>query len=119
MADSASPRPRGKDGRSGAAPGFYEMALSEAERVRLPRARKVQGLDAEIALLRVRLERLAREHPENVEMLLKGITVLVRAVAVKYRLSPKAEKDLAGSLAGALRSVGAALGLEGMDAPER
>ncbi|MDO8531414.1 MAG: hypothetical protein Q7T26_04485 [Dehalococcoidia bacterium] len=119
MADSASPRPRGKSGRSDAAPGFYEAALSEAERVRLPRARKVQGLDAEIALLRVRLERLAREHPENVEMLLKGINVLVRAVAVKYRLSPKAEKDLASSLAGALRSVGAALGLEGMDAPER
>lgn len=119
MAGSGSVRPRRGRADSSAAPGFYEAALSEAERVRLPRARRVQGVDAEIALLRVRLERLAREHPENVEMLLKGITVLVRAAAVKYRLSPKAEKDLASSLAGALRSVGAALGLEGMDAPER
>ena len=101
--------------RNGAAARFYDMALSEAERVRLPRARRVQGLDEEIAFLRVRLERLAREHPENVEMLLKGITVLVRAVATKYRLSPRAERDLAASLAGVLRGIGGALGLEGAD----
>ncbi|MDE2860184.1 MAG: phage portal protein [Chloroflexota bacterium] len=38
---------------------FYEEALSRAERVRLSRARQLQGLDEEIALLRVRLGRLA------------------------------------------------------------
>ena len=34
---------------------FYEEALSQAERVRLSQAKQIQGLDEEIALLRVRL----------------------------------------------------------------
>ena len=35
------------------APGFYAEALSAAERMRLPKARNVEGIDEEIALLRV------------------------------------------------------------------
>ena len=62
---------------------FYEDALSQAERVRLSRAKQIQGLDEEIALLRVRLSRLAEEQPENLELLIKGIGMLVRAVSAR------------------------------------
>ena len=92
---------------------FYEDAMSRAERVRLSRARQMQGLDEEIALLRVRLGRLAEEQPENVELLIKGIGMLVRAVSAKYRLSPRSEKDLYQSLLGVLEGVGSVLLPEG------
>ncbi len=92
---------------------FYEEALSQAERVRFSRAKQIQGLDEEIALLRVRLNRLAEEQPENLELLIKGIGMLVRAVSTKYKLSHKAEEDLYQSLIGVLQGVGNVLLPEG------
>lgn len=98
--------------------GFYEQALSEAERLRIPRARQMEGLEEEIALLRVRLLRLAQEHPEQFELLLKGVALLVRAVATKYRLSPQSQEDLSRSLAGVITSIGTQLGLGEMKSGE-
>ena len=94
---------------------FYNEALSQAEKVRLSRAKQIQGLDEEIALLRVRLGRLAEEQPENLELLIKGIGMLVRAVSTKYKLSHKAEEDLYQSLLGVLRGVGSVLLPEGFN----
>ena len=84
---------RGQPPSSQETTGFYEESLSRAERVRLSKARRVDGLDEEIALLRVLLSRLAEEHPEKLELLLKGIGLVVRAVAIKYKLSPQSERD--------------------------
>lgn len=88
---------------------FYGRVLSRAQRVRLARARQVQGLDEEIALLRLKLQQLVQEHPENLDLLLKGINLLIRAVATRYKLSPAATEDLAESIRGVLKGVGAAL----------
>ncbi len=108
--------PNPASGVSPPEPGaFYEEALSRAERVRLSRARQLQGLDEEIALLRVRLGSLAEEQPDNVELLIKGIGMLVRAVSAKYRLSPRSEKDLYQSLLGVLEGVGSVLLPEASD----
>lgn len=117
-------RGRGNDGKlpsrsSEAAEkeGFYAQALTHAERVRLGRARQLQGLDDEIALLRVRLACLAAEHPDRTELLLKGMNTLIRAVATKYRLSPRAEEDLYQSVLGVVRGLGGVLWPEGKDGP--
>ncbi len=89
--------------------GFYASALTRAERSRLSKARAAEGLDEEIALLRIRLYSLASEHPEQLELLLKGVTSLVRAVALKYKLSDKPVEDLSRNIAGVLRGIGGAL----------
>lgn len=98
--------------------GFYQEALSQAERLRLPRARQVKGLDEEIALLRLRLLSHAKEHPEEFELMLKGVALLVRAVATRYRLSPAAQQDLEQSMAGVLNGIGRSLGLGEFRGPE-
>jgi len=95
------------------AKGFYEKALSEAERRELPKARQMEGLDEEIAVMRVRLQQALRERPEDVQLISKGLDLLVKAVAAKYRLSPKARKDLSDSIAGVVEGIGAALYPEG------
>ena len=92
------------------AAGFYEEALTEAERLRLPRARGVDGIDDEIALLRVRLLGYAQQHPENMEVLMKGVALLTRAVATRYRLSPKSQQDLTAHLVGVTEALGRSLG---------
>lgn len=94
---------------------FYARALSRAERVRLARARRVQGVDEEIALLRLKLQELVGKHPDKLELLFKGMNLLLRAVSTRYRLSPQAEEDLAKSIVGVLQGIGSALGLERAD----
>ena len=88
---------------------FYASALTEAERLRLPEARSVDGLDEEIVLLRVKLYQAALEHPEQFELLLKGVNSLVRLVAMRYKLSDKPAQELSESIAGVIRGVGGAL----------
>jgi hypothetical protein len=85
---------------------FYREALDEAERLELERAGEIEGLDDEIALLRLRLRRAIEEHPEDMQLFVKGLEILVRAVGTRYRLSAKARRDLADNLAATLNSLG-------------
>jgi RNase P protein component len=89
-----------------AARNFYRHAVDEAERADLDRAGEIEGLDDEIALLRLRLRRALQEHPQDVQLLTKGMEILVRAVATRYRLSAKSKRDLADNLAATLNSLG-------------
>ena len=90
---------------------FYKDALTEAEQVLLPEAMEMEGLDEEIALLRLKLQQAIMERPEDIDVLLKGVSLLVRAVATQYKLSPKAKDDLMDSVIGVLEGIGQALGL--------
>jgi hypothetical protein len=109
------------DSGEGSAPGrtpvrarnFYRRALDQAERLDLEQAQEIEGLDDEIALMRVRLKRAVEEHPEDVQLLVKGLDILVRAVGARYRLSPKSRRDLAENLAATLNSLGDQLLPEG------
>jgi Ni,Fe-hydrogenase maturation factor len=78
----------------------------------------VEGLDEEIALLRVKLGQALAQHPENTELLLKGVGMLVRAVATKYRLSPRARENLTEAITQVLKEVGGALFPEGFSSTE-
>ena len=100
----------GSDARK--ARDFYTRALGEAEKNLLPQARELEGLDEEIALLRVKLIQALREKPQDLELLLKGVGMLVRAVSTRYRLSKNAEEDLYQSVLGVLRGIGDALSPE-------
>ena len=66
----------------------------------------MQGLDEEIAMLRVHLRKALEASPEDLRLLTHGIDMLVKAVAAQYRLSPKARRDLAGHLTNLLNSLG-------------
>ena len=99
-----------KNGRR-RAKDFYRAALNEAERWEL--AHEMEGLDTEIALLRVRLKEALESQPEDTQLIVKGVDLLVKAVAAKYRLSRKAQRDLSQSLAGVVESLGTLLYSEG------
>ena len=94
---------------------FYERVLSETERVLLAEAKELEGLDEEIALLRVRLSSLIAKYPEDTELLLRGVNMLVKAVATKYRLSKKARENLSGAITTVIKEVGGALYPEGFE----
>lgn len=104
LPDGQARRAARPDGRTSVR-NFYEQALSEAERLDLSQAQAVEGLDQEIAVLRVRLKRALQEHPEDVSLIGKGLDLLVKAVAARYRLSPKDRRQLADQLESAFRQL--------------
>ena len=93
---------------------FYQSALSAAEREDLPQARDIQGLDEEIAVLRLRLRSALEDHPENMKLMLKGIEMLTRAISAKYRLSKDAKADLSAGIKGVLKEIGGRVYPEGL-----
>jgi hypothetical protein len=97
---------------------FYGRASPDAERGEMAQAMKVKGVDEEIALLRVRLLRHAAQRPDELDVLCRGINTLLRAIALRHKLSPDSDEELAGSIGNALRAIGRALGLEGCEEVE-
>ena len=77
-----------------AARRFYADALDAAEQADYAGALAVEGIDQEIAVLRLRLRRFIEEHPEDLPLMLRGIDQLTKAVATKYRLSKQEQAAL-------------------------
>jgi len=69
---------------------FYRGALTEAERADLPIALEMEGITEEIAALRLRLRTAIKDHPEDTELMLKGMNTLARLVSARYRLGEEA-----------------------------
>ena len=55
---------KGKDKKKSSPRGFYSRALEEAERFELEEASHIEGIDQEIALLRVKLRELLEAQPD-------------------------------------------------------
>lgn len=83
---------------------FYELVVDNP--ASLTEAHELEGIDAEIDLLRVRLVEYLSQHPGDHAVLLKSIELIVRAVAARYRMSPQRAADLTASLAETLRQLG-------------
>ena len=84
---------------------FYERAMSEAETEYLKRAGNMDGIDDEIAVLRAKLFTALEERPDDLALLMKGISTLSRSLAARHRLTGKAEKDLFDNLMGTLQGL--------------
>ena len=89
--------------------GFYDEALTEAERAALPLARAIDGLDEEIAVVRLRLRSALEEHPEDLKLMAKGVDLLVKALAARYRLSKNEKADLSASVRSLVDEIGGRL----------
>jgi len=80
-------------------------ALSVAERAALEEALHVDGIDEEIALLRVRLLQAVKKTPEDIDLMFRGAALLSRLVVTKYGL----QKGDAGDIQEAIRRAVASL----------
>lgn len=88
---------------------FYKSALTRAERKKLRSAMSIEGMDGEIAILRIRLRRLAMEKPDEFALLLRGIGTLAKTLSFKYKLSPgsteELEKEMLATVEGLLQAI--------------
>jgi hypothetical protein len=65
---------------------FYEEVLDAAETAAFVDALEVEGVDGEVAVLRVRLRRVLAEAPEDAKMLESFAKLVLRAVETRRRL---------------------------------
>jgi len=103
-------RARKGDGKS-SRQGFYSRALDEAERFGLEQALQVEGIDEEIALLRVKLRELLQNQPDRIDLHFETANIIARLVKTRYQISKEQKKSLKDAIAKVLTEVAVPLGI--------
>ena len=91
--------------------GFYSKVLNKNEQLDFELATGVDGIDDEIALLRVKIKSLLENDPENIRLMMQATNTLARLVRTKYNISKKDKKGLKEAIATVLKDVALPLGI--------
>ena len=91
--------------------GFYSKVLDEAEQLDFQLATGVEGIDDEIALLRVKIKSLLESDPGNVRLIMQATNTLARLVRTRYNISKEDKKGLKEAISNVLRDVALPLGI--------
>ena len=91
--------------------GFYSRALGEAEQLQMQEASQVEGIDDEIALLRIRLRELAEQSPERIDLQMDLANAIARLVKTRYQISSQQKKSLKAAVTKVLEEVAVPLGI--------
>ena len=96
---------------SGKRRGFYSRALDEAEKVEMEEAFQLEGLDEEIALLRVKLKELVENQPDRIDLHFEAANTIAKLVRTRYQISKEQKKSLKEAIAKVLTEVALPLGI--------
>ena len=91
--------------------GFYSRVLSEAEQEDFERATAVEGIDDEIALLRVRIKSLVAGDPDNIKLIMQAIGMLARLLRTKHNIDRKDRQGLKAAIGNVLKDIALPLGI--------
>jgi uncharacterized protein YjcR len=91
--------------------GFYSKVLDEAEQLDFELASGVEGIDDEIALLRVKIKSILKHDPENIKLIMHATNVLERLVKTRYKITKEQKKGLKEAIGNVLRDVALPLGI--------
>ena len=102
----------GKQAKKGAGRGFYGPALDETAALRLEEASGVEGLDQEIAVLRLIMRDLIKEDPENVKLHLRAASTIANLVKIRYSISKDQKRSLKEAISKVLTELAVPLGVK-------
>jgi len=100
-----------KSNRKGNPKGFYSRVLDEAEKVDIEEAFYIEGIDEEIALLRLKLKELVEKQPERIDLHFEAANTIARLVKTRYQISKEQKKSLKEAVAKVLTEVAVPLGI--------
>ena len=90
---------------------FYAEVLDEAERLNLESASDVNGIDDEIAVLRVKIKSLLEKDPENLKLIMQATNTLAGLVKTRYKISAEQKKGLKEAIANVVKDIAIPLGI--------
>jgi len=100
-----------KGDRNGAKLSFYAKALDEAEELDFEVAQGVEGIDDEIALLRVKIKSLLENDPENVRLIMEATRTLARLLRTRYNLEKSQGKGIKDAIEKVITELAVPLGV--------
>jgi hypothetical protein len=90
---------------------IYEKCLDQVELLNFETVRGVDGIDDEIALLRLEIQALLRRDPNNLEMILQTTNMLAKLVKTRYNMNKEQKKGLKEALANVIKDIAVPLGI--------
>ena len=96
----------------GARQSFYARALDEAEELDFELARGVEGIDDEIALLRMKIKSLLENDPENLKLIMEATNALARLVIARYKMGSEQKMALTTAISNVLQGLAIPLGIK-------
>ena len=101
-----------KSNQSARKHGFYSRVLDEAEQLDFELASGVNGIDDEIALLRVKIKStLSGDDPEKLKILVGATNALERLIRTRYKITREQRKGLKEAIGNVLRDIALPLGI--------
>jgi len=112
-----NPLPRSRGGQPGnqnaRKHGFYARKLTGVEKYALRHASEIEGIDQEIALMRVKIQSSISNSSDNLKTITMATETLGRLLRTKLRLSPKEDqkKAMEQVVRNAMTSIAGPMGL--------
>ena len=110
-AEKAGKRGAPKGNQNARKHGFYSKVLDETEKLDFEIASSVDGIDDEIALLRVKIKSVLEHDPENIKLIMRATNTLERLIKTKYNITKDQKKGLKEAIGNVLRDVAIPLGI--------
>ena len=92
--------------------GFYSKLLQEAERLEFDEASAVEGLDNEIAILRLKMRDILQAQPERIDLQMQLAKTLARLIRTQYAITPEQKASLREAIKTVLKDVAIPLGIK-------
>ena len=112
--DEKAKKKRGapKGNQNAAKHGFYSRVLDEAEKLDFEAASGVEGIDQEIALLRVEIKRAISSGDDKIlRILVQATNALERLIRTRYKITAQQRSGLREAITTVLRDVALPLGI--------
>jgi len=103
---------RGQGKRKGSLGSFYSQSLGESEKRELEEASNIEGIDQEIALLRVKLRQLLQQQPGRIDLQFEAANTIARLVKIHYQITREQQTSLKEAIQKVLTEVAVPLGIE-------
>jgi hypothetical protein len=94
--------------------GFYSKVLDDAQRLQLDEAREVEGIDEEIAILRVKLLTLISDYPDRIDLQMLAASTIARLIRTRHSINAGQKKSLKDAITKVLTEVAVPLGVKGL-----
>lgn len=91
--------------------GFYSRVLDETEKLDFELASGVNGIDDEIALLRVKIKSILGDDPNNIKDIVKVTNTLERLIRTRYKITREQRKGLKEAIGNVLKDIALPLGI--------
>ena len=92
--------------------GLYSQVLNETQKLQLEEAREVEGIDEEIAVVRVKLLSLIEDHPDHIDLQLRAAATIARMVRTRFDITAGGNRSLKDAIGKVITDIAVPLGIK-------